>query len=86
MINPQKDNIARTCSCIRKHQWPLNEKCLTDNVLYKASITPNEENPKTKIYYGVWETAFKHRYANHKKNSTTSNTKLIQNYQRNIGI
>ena len=45
IINPPKDNIARTCNCIRKHQCPLNEKCLTKNVIYKASITPNEENP-----------------------------------------
>ena len=63
---PPKGNITRTCNCIRKHQCPLNEKCLT-NVLYKASITPNEENSKTKIYYGVSETAFKLRYANLKK-------------------
>ena len=67
IINPPIDNIARTCNCIRKHQFPLNEKCLTNNVLYKASITPNEENPKTKIYYGVCETTFKGRYANQKK-------------------
>ena len=58
IINPPKDNIARTCNCIRKHQYPLNEKCLTMS---------SEENPKTKIYYGVCETAFKPRYANHKK-------------------
>ena len=86
IINPPKDNIARTCICIRKHQCPLNEKCLTNNVLYKASITSNEENSKTKIYYDVSETAFKLRYANHKKQTITSNTKLIQNYQTNIGI
>ena len=60
IINPPKDNIARTCNCIRKYQCPINEK-------YKASVTPNEENSKTKIYYGVSETAFKLRYANHKK-------------------
>ena len=88
IINPPKDNIIRTCICIRKHQSPLNEKCLTNNFLYKnkASITPKEENSKTKIYYGVSETAFKLRYGNHKKHSITSNTKLIQNYQTNIGI
>ena len=40
---------------------------LTNNVLYKASITPKEENSKTKVYYCVSETAFKLRYANHKK-------------------
>ena len=67
IISPKKDNIARTCNCIRKHQYPLNEKCLTNNVLYKASITTNEENPKIKIYYGISQTAFKLRYANHKK-------------------
>ena len=85
IINPPKDNFTRSCNCLRKHQCPLNEKCLTNNVLYKASITPNEENSKTKMYYGVSETTFKLRYANHKKHSITSNTKLIQNYQTNIG-
>ena len=82
IINPPKDNITRTCNCIRKQQCPLNEKCLTNNVLHKASITPNEENSKIKIYYGVSETAFKLI----KQHSITSNTKLIQNYQTNIGI
>ena len=77
MINPLKDNIARTC--------PLNKKCLTNNVLYKACITPNEKNSKKKIYCGVSETAFKLRYANHKKHSITSDTKLMRNYQTNIG-
>ena len=86
IINPPKDNITRTCNRIRKQQCPLNEKCLTNNVLYKANITPNEENAKTKIYYGVSGTAFKLRYATHKKAFNTSNTKLKQNYQTSIGI
>ena len=67
IINPPRDNIARTCNCIRNHQDPLNQKCLINNVLHKASISTNEENSKTKIYYGFSETAFKLRYANHKK-------------------
>ena len=54
----------------KKYQSSLNEKCLTNNILYQASITANEENPKTKIYYGVSETAFKLRYVNHKKTFT----------------
>ena len=53
IINPPKDNIARTCNCIRKHQYPPNEKCLTNNVPNEASITTNEQNPN-----GVCETAF----------------------------
>ena len=54
--------------------------------LIKASVTQTEETSKTKINYGVSETAFKLRYENHKKNSITSNTKLIQNYQTSIGV
>ena len=49
IISPPKYNIARTCNCIRKHQCPLNEKCLTNNIFYKASITINKEHSKTKI-------------------------------------
>ena len=41
IINPLKDSI--TCNCIRKHQCLLNEKCLTNKILKKASITLNEE-------------------------------------------
>ena len=67
IISPPNDNIARTCNCIRKHQSPLNEKCLTNNVLYKANITPNEEMEKHNIYYSVSEIAFKLRYTKHKK-------------------
>ena len=29
-IIPQTYNIGRTCECIRKHQYPLKEKCLTN--------------------------------------------------------
>ena len=50
IIHPPKDDITRTSNCIRKHQRPFNEKCLTSYVLHKASITPKEENSKTKIY------------------------------------
>ena len=42
-------------------------------MLHKPSIIPNEENPKTKIYYDVSEMAFKLRNAKHKK--TLSNIK-----------
>ena len=35
------------------HASHLNKKCLTNNVLYKASIALHEENSKTKIYYAL---------------------------------
>ena len=80
-INPPKDNIARTCICIRKHQYPLDKKCLTSYVRYKACITPNEENSKIKIYYGVSKTTSKLIYANHKKtfNNKKNQTDTFEN-------
>ena len=58
-----------------------------NNVLCKKRITLKEENLKTKVYYGVSETAFKLRYANHKK--TFNNIKYqtdteLSNEYRNI--
>ena len=35
---------------------------------YAKQVSLNEENPETKIYYGVSETAFKRKYVNHNKN------------------
>ena len=33
ITNSPKDNVTRTCNCIRKHQCQLHEKCVTNNVL-----------------------------------------------------
>ena len=49
IINPPKDNIARTCNCIRKHQCPLNEKCLTSNILYKQVLLQTKKIQKQKF-------------------------------------
>ena len=72
----------------KKTRMPTNRKSLTSNVLYKVSITPNEENSKTKNYYGASETLFKLRYANRK--STFNNikyqtdTELSNKYRNSI--
>ena len=47
---------ARTCNCINKSKCPLNNKFLSNSVLYKANITSTTENYKNKIYYGISET------------------------------
>ena len=33
----------------------MKEKCLTESLVYKADINNNEENSKTKVYYGLSE-------------------------------
>ena len=44
-------------------------------MLYQASITPIGENSETKVYYGIYETTFKLRDANHKKSFNHGNCK-----------
>ena len=67
ILYPSPTNGRRTCNCINISQCPLQKRCLSNNILYQASITPLGENSETKVYYGICETTFKRRYANHKK-------------------
>ena len=64
---------ARTCNCINKSKCPLNDKCLSDNVLYKANITSTSENYRNKIYDGISETKFKSWYGNHRESFKNRN-------------
>ena len=52
--------------CRKANVCPLNEKCLTSNVVYKAEITTPHDGT-TKEYIGMTSTEFKVRYRNHKK-------------------
>ena len=70
----------------RKPQCPLNEKCLTNNVSYKASITKTKKIRKQKFILALVKQHLSSDMRTIKKHSITSNTKLIQNYQTNIGI
>ena len=59
--NPNK--VIKTCSCSRGKTCPLDGKCLTKNVLYKASCTAIGE-PKME-YLGIAATTFKERFNNY---------------------
>ena len=58
--------------------------CLTENVLYYARISCDDETYKPKLYKGICETTFKKRYANHKKSFNSeknkNDTKLSTEY------
>ena len=86
IINPPKDNITRSCNCIRKHQCPLNEKCLTNNVLYKQVSHQTKKIRKQKFIMALVKQHLNSDMRTIKKHSISSNTKLIQNYETNIGI
>jgi len=67
ILSPKVNTNQRTCNCINKNTCPLEQKCLTKNIVYKATVTSNCPTYKSKIYLGLCETTFKQRYSNHKR-------------------
>ena len=59
------------CNCRNKNTCPLDGKCLTDNIIYQASVT--SQNGVEETYTGLTADKFKLRYANHKKSFTHEN-------------
>ena len=84
VINKQssEDNVP-PCNCRNKPECPLEGKCLTSNIVYRADVL-NLSDHTTRTYLGVCETDFKARYNNHKssfryknKSSSTELSKHI---------
>ena len=55
------------CNCRVKNDCPLKGHCLTNNVLYEATINANIPNYSEKVYKGVTCPIFKSRFKNHEK-------------------
>ena len=86
IIKPPKDNITRACNCISKHQCPLaNKKCLTNNVYTKQVSHQTKKIRKQKFIMALAKQHLSSDMQTIKKRSITSNIRLIQNYQTNIG-
>ena len=63
--NSQSQNMETdNCNCDNKNTCPLPKQCMTNNIIYKATVTTNNTND-TKHYIGMTATTFKERYANH---------------------
>ena len=71
ILNTAQTTEQKQCNCINNKLCPLNNKCLSKNIIYQAKISSSSINSKEKIYIGVSETKFKLRYANHKKSFTS---------------
>ena len=67
--NTEVNNGGKECNC-RKRECPLNGTCLTESIIYKASVSA--KNLPTKYYYGVTEGDFKTRWRNHKTSFTNA--------------
>ena len=61
----QEDKPKRSCNCVRRNKdlCPLQQKCLTENVIYEATVKTSSEE---KVYVGSTGRSFKERYGEHK--------------------
>ena len=63
IMKEKTDSTTTSCNCRKTNDCPLEGKCLTKSVVYKATVTTNRD---TKEYIGVSESEFKLRWYNHK--------------------
>ena len=84
--NPANQAQSNRRNCWQNTTCPLNGKCCSSSLVYKASITTKENAIPEKHYYGLCETTFKTRYNNHthsfrdkKKQNCIELSKLYRN-------
>jgi uncharacterized protein (UPF0335 family) len=73
------DANNRSCNCRRANDCPLDGRCLTKNVIYRADVSTPSDPSKSKVYIGSTTRAFKVRYTEHKadfNNASGRSTKL----------
>ena len=58
-------NIDPSCNCRMKQDCPVENKCLSNNIIYKAEVT-NNLNQEEKFYIGLTANSFKDRLNKHK--------------------
>ena len=73
ILNPAPAEDPRTCNCRKPKTCPLSGKCLTECVVYKATVTAP---PKlVRHYYGLTDGPFKTRYKSHTHSFRTKSYK-----------
>ena len=60
--NPDNKVDAKQCNCRSAIKCPLNKKCCSNSIVYKAFLKTGQTD---KLYYGSYKTSFKLRYNNH---------------------
>lgn len=56
----------KICNCRKKDDCPLDGACLTQSLVYQATVVTKANQTDKKIYIGMTENEFKTRYNNHK--------------------
>ena len=71
---PSPKNKQVGWNCRIKNSCPLDNKCLTWQLVYQVDVTNNLDD-EYKFYLGLVETTFKERYTNHKSSFNNENSK-----------
>ena len=72
LAGEKTDDLPQQCNCLRSRRdnCPLQGKCLTKNLIYRADITETSSNT-THSYFGQCMRTFKERYREHCTSLTT---------------
>ena len=62
LTSTETQNFLKECNCRVRSDCPLDNKCLSDNMVYKADVNCNDD---IFTYYGLTAPDFKKRIANH---------------------
>ena len=66
-VAPKKDQVNQNlCNCRNPHNCPLDNKCLTSEIVYSAIIITVDQQ-LSKFYFGISETEVRTRFNNQKK-------------------
>ena len=63
---------VKGCNCTTKANCPLQGKCLTENVVYQATVNQTQDKI-VNTYVGLTSTSFKERWRNHKTSFNLEN-------------
>ena len=72
ILTPKNKQVG--CNCRIKNSCPLDNKCLTSQLIYQADVTNNLDD-EYKDFLGLAETTFKERYSNQKSSFKIENSK-----------
>ena len=76
-----QDQATKTCNCRKKDECPLKGTCLSEGVIYQATVT--SLNNRTETYVGLTATNFKARWRNHQtsfNNGKSKNSTELSKY------
>ena len=64
ILRKQTTEVPKECNCQSREQCPMDNKCLTKNIVYEAEIKSHPDG-EIKNYRGLCSTTFKDRYGVH---------------------